>query len=373
MIFKEDFKRVIPECKTCKCQSRRIYLLYIVSATVIAFASIIALICTVCCYNVLAEMKRLQQSSCTKYAVTMATDCLTQEPGLPERAAKNILRSETDVLSDKEKQEYFLNDFDREANGIYDRKADDKYKDGRRDGHEADLGRYVGYSSEGDAEMFGSDGKKQIRKRRSTTDDIKKCRRKCKGPEKKKCRKKCGSKNKRHIAASIMHLPKVNLPAAHFEANMYDKATQILVDNIYNKPKQAGEGPLMIFKQAQWVDSFSPANLDRESVARIKSGGIFIVYAQVYIGGNEPEKIIKIVQKRKGRSINTLSCDNGVNSSSSSSSQTQTCSVFGLMKLEQGDTVEIQRSLVTIGIVLDDEKTFFGMIQLTGVPVTPGA
>lgn len=48
----------------------------------------------------------------------------------------------------------------------------------------------------------------------------------------------------------------------------------------------------------------------------------------------------------------------------------QTCAVSGLMKLEIDDTVEIQRSEVTIKISLDKDKTFFGLVQLSGITAT---
>jgi hypothetical protein len=41
--------------------------------------------------------------------------------------------------------------------------------------------------------------------------------------------------------------------------------------------------------------------------------------------------------------------------------------VLGLMKLEQGDTVEVQRGDATKEIEIDKDKTFFGMVQLSGI------
>lgn len=93
----------------------------------------------------------------------------------------------------------------------------------------------------------------------------------------------------------------------------------------------------------------------------------FFVY-QAYIGSNESKKSIIIVHKREGTEVTAFSCNNGVHPEHSTG-QLQTCFVQGLLKVETGDTIEIQASKFTREIECDSDKTFFGFVQLSGIPI----
>lgn len=91
------------------------------------------------------------------------------------------------------------------------------------------------------------------------------------------------------------------------------------------------------------------------------------IYSQAYIGGKEASKSIRLVQKHNNSEVSTLSCRTGVHPdlSESMSGQLQTCSVLGLLKLEAGDTVEVQKGGDYAQIILDKDKTYFGIVQLS--------
>lgn len=83
--------------------------------------------------------------------------------------------------------------------------------------------------------------------------------------------------------------------------------------------------------------------------------------------GREPKKSISIVQKREGKEISKLSCDNGVNAKLGDAPQFQTCAITGLMNLGASDTLEIQAAEGRENIMLQRDMTYFGLFKLGGV------
>ncbi|KAL4220710.1 Tumor necrosis factor ligand superfamily member 13B [Mactra antiquata] len=154
----------------------------------------------------------------------------------------------------------------------------------------------------------------------------------------------------------------IQLPAAHFEASFTDDEVMSSIGSRYDQ-----YGPikqtLRIFSKADWYDEERTPVTFTNSIATAKSGGIFLVYAQAYIGGLDTTKSIMIVQKRNGDTIQSLRCDNGVNTGNDNI-QYQTCSITGLMKLEKSDSLEIQTTNPAEQIMIKKDMTYFGLVQV---------
>ncbi|XP_045199455.2 uncharacterized protein LOC123553841 [Mercenaria mercenaria] len=349
-ILNEDCTHIHEPHNNSTIRVKRVDLCSLTCAIISTLACIFACLCVIYCHIVLEEI-RANHLNIEKFRISASRANIKAGVSNDNSKLVDYNSAGNNAFGDSDTDVYETEDFEDDKNNIAQL--------------DSSLDLTAGLSSE----TFHFGEKKEQRVRRGTKEDIKACRKKCKGTgrEKRKCKRAC-RKNAPTNVQGININSQINLPAAHFEANMRDEQTQILADTRYNQVKKEDEGPLQIFKQADWVKDSSPVYFSNDSVATTKSSGIFLVYAQAYIGGVEPEKSIIVVQQRDGKEVNALSCDNGVNSGHASE-QMQTCSVFGLMKLEKGDTIEIQRSEATVGINLDVDKTFFGLVQLSGIAV----
>ncbi|XP_045199454.2 uncharacterized protein LOC123553840 isoform X2 [Mercenaria mercenaria] len=329
-LLTEDY-RSLPSHKNRTRNSRCVDILYVGIFFTAVLACIVSCVCAIYCHKALSDIKKLQHD--TEHGISEART--TQLPQFSEWAY------DIDTNSDEREDYDFLDDLDEvEIEELYSDDIDE---------NEVDEDENVDGSGD------------RVRKRRS---NAKSCEAKCqkrKGNRRNRCLKKCKTGGRQTKQA-------INLPAAQFEVKFTDEEIKDTVKAEFNSYVNTEDVPLKIFKAANWVDERKSPVKFNNSIAKAKSAGIYLVYAQAYIGGKEPEKAVVVVQKRGGKDLNAFSCRTGVHPDhyDSMSSQLQTCSVLSLMNVEEGDTIEIQRSATTSQIILDKDKTYFGIVQLSG-------
>ncbi|KAH3804763.1 hypothetical protein DPMN_133051 [Dreissena polymorpha] len=143
------------------------------------------------------------------------------------------------------------------------------------------------------------------------------------------------------------------IKAAHFEAVKADK---------FGTEKEA----LRIFDNASWVEeASSPVTYSKESgQARVKEGGLFLVYAMGANSGNKTDKYVSIQTKsgKNGNTIKQFYCQNGVYQASGLVTSLQSCFVQGMVMLSANDVIEIHGRHAEIQL---GYGTYFGVIQLS--------
>ncbi|KAH3804744.1 hypothetical protein DPMN_133033 [Dreissena polymorpha] len=144
------------------------------------------------------------------------------------------------------------------------------------------------------------------------------------------------------------------IKAAHFKAVKADK---------FGTEKEA----LRIFEPASWVEeASSPVTYSIESgQARVKEGGLYLVYAMCLNRGNRSDKNVSI-QTKSGADGTTIIkqfyCQNGMYQASGPVTSLQSCFVQGMVMLSANDTIEIHGRSTEIQL---GHGTNFGVIQLS--------
>ncbi|KAK3578633.1 hypothetical protein CHS0354_002208 [Potamilus streckersoni] len=128
---------------------------------------------------------------------------------------------------------------------------------------------------------------------------------------------------------------------------------------------------LNTFKAADWmrqsdVDSGLFEKLDNGTFIA-KRSGLYLLYAQVLLYDVQRRQAVGIIHKKEGYTVNSMRCMESVdyndpNLDVSVNSKYKSCSVTGVLYINQGEAVEVQLLYPNTQIDLTEDATYFGGI-----------
>ncbi|WAR27526.1 hypothetical protein MAR_013230 [Mya arenaria] len=373
----------------------KIFLLTLVVALLISICTL-SIVAVIYSYHAWADIAQIKNELEEKYD----SDIVNTTPQAVSEWLKNF-----DGEFDSESEEEFLDDADYDYDDSEDYEDEisvKEYDDSDASDGDEDLDNSDEYHyGSGDSLSEGVAGKRIIEKRDaedsadffvkdekrvSETDNIGRSKRAKKGKRRLAKIAKKVKEMEGDIKALTEELKKKsssNLKAAHFVDRFSDDFVKrnlqayseyempvkcefissldgILCLNKTFTPKTSAA--LKIFKEADWVKD-SPVTLTNNSKAVVKKSGLFFVYASVMLEGREQKKTISIIFKNQnGTAIGNYTCQTGVHVAhfGSNATQSQTCSIQGLMSLNAKDTIEIFGKKDSAGLL-----TNFGVIQIS--------
>ncbi|XP_052783311.1 uncharacterized protein LOC128219533 isoform X2 [Mya arenaria] len=352
----------------------KIFLLTLVVALLISICTL-SIVAVIYSYHAWADIAQIKNELEEKYD----SDIVNTTPQAVSEWLKNF-----DGEFDSESEEEFLDDADYDYDDSEDYEDEisvKEYDDSDASDGDEDLDNSDEYHyGSGDSLSEGVAGKRIIEKRDaedsadffvkdekrvSETDNIGRSKRAKKGKRRLAKIAKKVKEMEGDIKALTEELKKKsssNLKAAHFVDRFSDDFVKrnLQAYSEYEMPETSAA--LKIFKEADWVKD-SPVTLTNNSKAVVKKSGLFFVYASVMLEGREQKKTISIIFKNQnGTAIGNYTCQTGVHVAhfGSNATQSQTCSIQGLMSLNAKDTIEIFGKKDSAGLL-----TNFGVIQIS--------
>ncbi|KAL3848476.1 hypothetical protein ACJMK2_019329 [Sinanodonta woodiana] len=126
---------------------------------------------------------------------------------------------------------------------------------------------------------------------------------------------------------------------------------------------------LNTFKAADWmkqsdIDSGLFDKLDNGTFIA-KRSGLYLLYAQVLLYDVQRRQAVGIIHKKEGYTVNSMRCMESVdyndpNQDMAVNSKYKSCSVTGVLYINQGEAVEVQLLYANTQVDLTEDATYFG-------------